>query len=180
MTGTRFVDTFDEAADSDSDSYYTPRHLRAVTLSPDLQRALDEAFSPEPEPVAVPEPEQAVVPDPEPIAAAELEPAPARAMLCLVIPETIEFEPAAFVGAPEPVRAELAAVAPEQGIAATMPAPEPVPSGPAAGAFPDPSAYAARRFSGEALSAPTARGGMFRRRVDPSRLMVSYSSVALG
>lgn len=181
MTGTRFADTVDLFDDTDSESFYTPRHLRAVTLSPDLQRALDKAFSrdPEPEPLPTLEPEPALpaepVADPEPVA-------PARAQLALVIPETITYTVVATD--PASVEAELAAVAPEpEPVVASMPVPEPVPAHAVVGAFPDPSAYAARRVAGGTVPPPppsvpaapaavVARGSMFRFKVDPSRLMV--------
>lgn len=175
MNGSRFADTVDVFDDTDSDTYYTPRHLRAVTLSPDLQRALDEAFSREPEPgplpMTVPDPvlPSEPVADPEPVA-------PAQAQLALVIPETITVGVGVVAADPAPVRAGLAAVAPEPApVVATMPPPEPVPARVVEGAFPDPSAYAARRVSGDAVTPPpvtVSRSSMFRRKVDPSRLMV--------
>jgi hypothetical protein len=128
MTGSRFLDPFDEP--NHADEHYTPRHLRAVPLSPELQQALDEAFSPEPDPVPAPAPVVATPPAPAPI--------PTKPI-------------------PEPT-------------AIARPTPTPAPAQPtSASGFPDPAAYAARRVMGDPAPAP---GGLFRRKVDPSRLIV--------
>jgi hypothetical protein len=127
MTGTRFLDPVE--APSQADEHYTPRHLRAMPLSPELQQALDEAFAAEREPDPVPRRVPAPPPGPEPVAAAH--PQPER----LWAPPT----------PPEPMT----------GIA-----------------FPDPVAYAARRIAGESPPVPAMTGHLFRRKVDPSRLIV--------
>ncbi len=203
MTGTRFLDSVDLLDSIDSDSYYTPRHVRAVALSPDLQRALDAAFSPEPEPdfrrAVEPAPARMVWPEheldeqqpswePEPVA-------PARAHLALVIPETITVTPLPrSADRPASVHAELDLATPEPLTLVTMPVPEPepltlvtmpvpepVPALPAIGAgFPDPSTYAARWKADAPAAAPLPSPRLrMGRRVEPSRL-IPYSRVALG
>lgn len=80
------------------------------------------------------------------------------------------------VTAPEPDPVVAAEPTPEPVV--TQPRPEPQPTWtpppspqPATGiAFPDPISYAARRVMGEA--AAPATGGLFRRKIDPSRLIV--------
>lgn len=190
MTGTRFLDSVDVLDSLDSASFYTPRHVRAVALSPDLQLALDAAFSPEPGPAAgcavAPAPTRMVWPKhelDEQVPAGEPENvAPARGHLALVIPETIILTPLARTAdRPEPVRAELEVATPEPLTLVTVPIPEPVPALPAVGAgFPDPSTYVARWKADAPAAAPLPSPRIrMGRRVEPSRL-IPHSRVALG
>ncbi len=194
IQGSRFLDLV--ADEFDDATEYTPRHLRAVPLSPELQQALDAAFAPEPLPshtrpaetVPVPEP----TPGPTPVEASFIAPEaePDRDVepfhLTLVVPETIEYAPVlpesifrteATVPTPaEPAAVEPAVIAPV--VAATFPA-EPAarttaPELASVTSFPDPGSYAARRASdaGVARPAPSRSSRLFRRKVDASRLVV--------
>ncbi|MGC3994291.1 MAG: hypothetical protein QM779_09325 [Propionicimonas sp.] len=214
IAGSRFLDLDADAFDCDVE--YTPRHLRAVTLSPDLQQALDAAFArdtmPTPEPVPGPTPVA-----PEPV----VEQGAAHSHLSLVVPELVVYPPVMPDDifrpvAAAPVESRTVEDAPVEGVpvdveAESMPfvddifqgagdddpfedddlddapmaarvlAEEPVEASTPAAAisFPDPAAYAAKRFSGNpGATAPS--GGLFRRRVDISRLMVPVRAEAVG
>lgn len=196
IQGSRFLDLAPDEFDMETE--YTPRHLRAVPLSPELQQALDEAFAPEPPPSApsvlatlpVPEP----TPGPSGLDATSLAreaEAHEQFQLTLVVPETIEYPPVL----PESIfRAEVAPEVPQPVVIAPA-AIEPVVAAPAAAAaiavepvsshaapvelasvtaFPDPGSYAARRMTEAAVASPAPSLGsrLFRRKVDASRLVV--------
>ncbi|MFT4110699.1 hypothetical protein [Propionicimonas sp.] len=222
IAGSRFLDL--DADGLDGDLEYTPRHLRAVTLSPELQQALDAAFArdtvPVPEPVPGP---VSTAPAPVVDEPGEESPSPSPARLSLVVPELVVYPPILPDGIFRPAADETSATpsavqdepvdedAPAeasvehrfladapvddtcadevghddggdaQPVAARIAvddAPVQAPVATAAVSFPDPAAYAAKRFSG--LPGVPASGGLFRRKVDISRLMVPVRAEAVG
>ena len=191
--GSRYVD---EADEFDTVIEYIPRHLRAASLSKELQEALDAAFAPvdEPLPATLPLPE----PVPAPVAEFEVT-EPEFATPNLIVPEMIEYpavlpdpaplEPAipetffreAVVATPEPAIApEPVFVLPAPATRVTLPVPEHTPVSPTP--FPEQEIRETRR--NVETPQPHARFGRRRIRplkVDVSRLMVpSTTQIANG
>ncbi len=185
--GSRYLD---EADEFDTVIEYIPRHLRAASLSRELQEALDAAFAPEDElqPATLP------LPEPVPTPVAEFEVAGAEVTNPdLIVPETIEYpavlpdpavlEPAipdtffrdAVVATPEPVF-----VLPAPATRVTLPVPEHTPVSPTP--FPEQELREARRH----VETPQPHARIGRRRIRPlkvdvSRLMVpSVTQIANG
>lgn len=197
--GSRYVD---EADAFDTVIEYIPRHLRAASLSRELQEALDAAFAPEDElqPATLP------LPEPVPTPVAEFEVAgPEVTNPDLIVPETIEYpavlpdpallEPAipdtffreAVVATPEPVIAPEPVIVPEPvfvlpapATRVTLPVPEHTPVSPTP--FPEQELREARRH----VETPQPHARIGRRRIRPlkvdvSRLMVpSVTQIANG
>lgn len=90
-TGSRYNDDLDY----DNVIEYTPRHLRAATLSRELQEALDAAFAPEPDPLPGPEPETVPLPEPVPtpmpVAGTGIEVGAENSIGYPIVPETVAY-----------------------------------------------------------------------------------------
>ncbi len=192
--GSRYVDGVDEFDDAIE---YTPRHLRAVQLSPELQEALDAAFAPETP--ALPVPESMPLPEPAPVPTRLLEAddelAVDSAPAGMVVPETIEY-PAVLrmPEAAEPVSAatvlrEEADVAPEP-VAALPEVPVIIPRVPATAApvhtpvsptpFPEQEIRAARARKDAKPRASLLGRRLRPQKVDVSRLMVPSPAAVNG
>lgn len=176
--GSRFLEP--AVAGEGAELTYTPRHVRAVTLPPELQRALDEAFAPIPRRLMA-GPIPPVEPAPSRVAPAESE--PVEALLPLDEPHeaTVEPQEATVEPSPSPAAAielvedSLAGAGPDEATtrahltlvvaeppAVTVGPPEPAPQPPTmdpnaqhsfvASGFPHPAEYAARHAAGGAMA----------------------------
>lgn len=173
--GSRFLDPV-VGGELAGEGSYTPRHVRAVTLPPELQRALDEAFAPIPRRLVagpIPSAEPAA---PSRVALAESE--PAEELLPLDDPAEAQQEPVELSPSPvatvEEVETPSTEAEPDEAptrvhlvlvpdpAAVTVGPPEPAPQPPTtespvqhsfvSSGFPHPAEYAARHAAGGAMA----------------------------